>query len=342
MRRRFQDSSFDRQRKAGISTPLAADCRSVVNPGTAGATRLVDLVRLLGVIVSLGTVAAVVEASESLPAYLIRLPESVPTVFVAETRTAEFHRFENLASGTMVYRGASYMSIGQYGDGKRYSGDRRTPLGIYFVTEQLDTSRMHEKYGVTAFPIDYPNALDRRSKKTGDGIWVHGVDPRGGKRPPRDTDGCIALPNDRLAALESQFVANSTPVIITKALDWVRQEEIEAIGRALEAAVSRWAVSLERRDIDAYLSLYDDEFRHWGLDKQQWSALRAQTLGKRNIKRVVPGDLLLLADPVETDTYLSRFRLSIDDDAASVELTKRLYWRRDAGGVLRIIAEDSG
>ena len=71
-------------------------------------------------------------------------------------------------------------------------------------------------------------------------------------------------------------------------------------------------------------------------------ALRAQTLGKRNIKRVVPGDLLLLADPFETDTYLSRFHLSIDDDAASVELTKRLYWRRDAGGVFRIIAEDSG
>jgi len=282
------------------------------------------------------------QADEAVPAYLIRLPESVPTVFVAETRTAEFHRFENPSDGSPIYRGASYMSIGQYGDGKRYSGDRRTPLGIYFVTEQLDTSRMHEKYGITAFPIDYPNALDRRSNKTGDGIWVHGVDRKGGKRPPRDTDGCIALPNDRLAALEAEFIANQTPVIITEAVDWVHPDQIDAIGRQLETATSQWAASLERRDVDAYLSLYDDAFRHWGLDKQEWSALRAQTLGKRNINSVVVGDLLLLADPVEDDVYLSRFPLSIDDDAASAELTTRLYWRRNASGALRIIAEDSG
>jgi hypothetical protein len=298
--------------------------------------------RLPIALLSLCILASAVEASERVPAYLIRLPESVLSVFVAETRSAEFHRFENSANGTMVYREASYMSIGQYGDGKRYSGDRRTPLGIYFVTEQLDTDRMHEKYGITAFPIDYPNALDRRSNKTGDGIWVHGVDPKGGKRPTRDTDGCIALPNDRLAALEDLFVANITPVIVTEAVDWVHREAIDKIERELEAAVSQWIASLERRDVDAYLALYDDEFRHWGLDKQEWSALRAQTLGERNINSVTVGDLLLLADPVEDDVYLSRFRLAIDDDAASVELTKRLYWRRNASGALRIIAEDSG
>ena len=62
------------------------------------------------------------------------------------------------------------MSIGQEGPGKQSSGDKRTPLGVYFVTEQLDTSKLHEKYGVTAFVLDYPNVWDLRSRRSGDGI----------------------------------------------------------------------------------------------------------------------------------------------------------------------------
>ncbi|MCP4302937.1 MAG: hypothetical protein GY783_20320, partial [Gammaproteobacteria bacterium] len=97
-------------------------------------------------------------ADDRVPAYLIRLPVSVRTVFVAETAAAAFHRFENAQEPKVEYVGAAYMSIGENGDGKQRNGDRRTPLGIYFVTEQLDTSKLHEKYGVTAFSLDYPNA----------------------------------------------------------------------------------------------------------------------------------------------------------------------------------------
>ncbi|MGB5512177.1 MAG: L,D-transpeptidase family protein, partial [Woeseiaceae bacterium] len=147
-----------------------------------------------------------------MPAHLLRLPESVGTAFIAETSASTLHRFDNV-DGQPEHVSQTYMSIGQNGEGKQTSGDRRTPLGIYFVTEQLDTSRMHEKYGVTAFVLDYPNVLDNQSGKTGDGIWIHGVDARGGKRPPRDTDGCIALPNDELAEMATLFRSNTTPVI---------------------------------------------------------------------------------------------------------------------------------
>lgn len=46
-----------------------------------------------------------VTADERLPAYLIRLPESVETVFVAATTTADFHRFDRVADG-IQYRGS--------------------------------------------------------------------------------------------------------------------------------------------------------------------------------------------------------------------------------------------
>ncbi len=235
------------------------------------------------------------------------------------------------------------MSIGQGGTGKERAGDQRTPLGIYFVTEQLDTTRLHDRYGVTAFPLDYPNAWDRRNGRSGDGIWVHGVDPRGGARPPLDTDGCIALPNERLLALEQQFEANITPVLIATELVWVESGTVAELRAGLESAVMRWAADLEQGDMYAWLNAYDDAFQHWGMDKEAWSAFSLETVGQRPISAVRVSDLLLLADPVVEGLYLSRFQLEISEgEERKVISRRRMYWRRSESGAFRIIAEDSG
>ena len=280
--------------------------------------------------------------SEPVPAWLVRLPESTPTVFVAETSESAFHRFDRTANGVTKVR-QEYMSIGQAGVGKQRTGDQRTPLGIYFVTEQLDTSRLHEKYGVTAFPLDYPNAWDRRLGRTGDGIWVHGVDANGGVRPPLDTDGCIALPNDRLLALEDLFAPNVTPVLIAQELAWSEAGAVAALRVALERAVAGWAGSLERGDMATWLDYYDESFEQWGMSKAEWAAFSLQTTARRPIERVTVSDLLLLGDPVEAGLYLSRFRLEVSEaDAGSVVSMRRMYWRRSESGAFRIVAEDSG
>ena len=282
-----------------------------------------------------------VSAEEPVPAWLVRLPESTPVVFVAETSASAFHRFDRSGTGVTKAR-QDYMSIGQGGVGKQTTGDQRTPLGIYFVTEQLETTRMHEKYGVTAFPLDYPNAWDRRHGRTGDGIWIHGVDPRGGVRPPLDTDGCIALPNERLGALEQSFEPNVTPVLIGRDLVWSDPAAVAEVRDSLEKAVARWTTALEQGDMYAYLDAYDDAFRHWGMNKDEWSAFSMQTVGHRPISRVEVSDLLLLGDPEEPGLYLSRFRLEIEEEARSVISVRRIYWRRSESGAFRIVAEDSG
>ena len=284
-----------------------------------------------------GTVCA-----EPVPAWLLRLPESTPTAFVAESSTSTFYRFDRTTTSVAKIR-QDYMSIGQAGVGKERAGDRRTPLGIYFVTEQLDTTRLHEKYGVTAFPLDYPNAWDRRLGRTGDGIWVHGVDEGGGVRPPLDTDGCIALPNERLLELEDDFLPNVTPVLIASEIDWTEAETLAETRHALEGAVTEWAGSLTNGDLITWLELYDESFEHWGMNKAEWSAFSLETLGERAISNVEISDLLLLGDPVEEGLFLSRFRLEISEEAAhKVVSMRRIYWRRSESGAFRIVAEDSG
>lgn len=281
-------------------------------------------------------------AAERVPAWLIRLPDSTTTVFIAETAAAAFHRFDRAGDGVKKVH-EDYMSIGLGGVGKERTGDQRTPLGIYFVTEQLDTARMHEKYGVTAFPLDYPNAWDRRRGRSGDGIWVHGVDARGGKRPPRDTDGCIALPNADLLELEASFTANVTPVLIGTQLEWSDPDAVLKTRHALEQAVRRWADALEQGDMYAYLDAYDAEFEHWGMNKDEWAAFSLKTVARRPITSVRVSDLLILGDPAEEGLYLSRFRLEVGEgEARNVKTMRRMYWRRSESGAFRIVAEDSG
>lgn len=273
-----------------------------------------------------------------LPAYLLQVPAGVGAVLVAETDTATLYRFDS-DSGLSDER---YMSIGQNGVGKRRPWDRRTPLGIYFVVEQLDTQRLHERYGAAAFPLDYPNIWDRQNRRGGDGIWIHGVDPNGGQRPPLDTDGCIALPNDELLALEDEFVPLVTPVIITRRIRWMNPEQIAAIRLELESALKDWESSFRSGDLHRYLSLYAEDFEYRGMKRADWSAFRLQTFSNRPIRDFEVQDILLLADPEDDSLYLSRFQQRIIDDQNTVTTTKRLYWRRSDNGKYLIVAEDNG
>ena len=275
------------------------------------------------------------------PAYILQLPDSVHSVLIAEAETATLHRYRRVPGG-VERLDDRYMSVGQNGVGKERAWDRRTPLGIYFPTEVLDTSRLHEKYGPKAFPLDYPNAWDQRQERTGDGIWIHGVDPRGGPRPPRDTDGCIALENDELLALEEHLQLLVTPVIITKQIRELPADKIATLREKLQAALANWATSYLEGDWHAYLNLYADSFEYRGLTYKEWSAYQVRAAATRPIRDFKSDSVLLLADPEQPNLFLSRFRQTIVDANGKFVTIKRLYWRLNDAGNFEIVAEDNG
>lgn len=286
-------------------------------------------------------VAAQSFAQTLIPAFILQLPESVGDVFIADTSAAIFYRFERSSSGVRL-ASEGYMSIGQRGVGKSKAWDRRTPLGVYFVVDQLDTSMLHEKYGVTAFPLDYPNTWDRRLEHTGDGIWVHGVLPGGEPRSWYDTDGCIALPNDDLTAYEDKLVPLVTPVIVTREMRWQDAETVDLLRQELNAAINAWATHYANADLHAYLSLYADDFSYRGMKLNEWASFRLQTFEQRGVVQISLDELLLLADPEEEGLVLSRFFETISGPSERSQTIKRLYWRRNDEGEWRIVAEDNG
>jgi murein L,D-transpeptidase YafK len=271
----------------------------------------------------MGLVVAEISAADE------ALPDSVDAVLIAETDSAKLHRYERVQD-ILKHRETRYMSIGENGVGKERAWDRRTPLGIYFANEQLDTSRI------------YPNAWDEVNARTGDGIWIHGVDRNGGRRPPLDTDGCIALPNEDLLELEAQIQLLTTPVIITRQIRVASVEQIRATGRHLNEALDEWARSFRDGDWHTYLSLYAPGFMYRGLDKGEWSTYRVRSAAARPLHDYSIDDVLLLADPEKDGLFLSRFRQTIMDESGQIVTTKRLYWRLMPDGELKIVAEDNG
>ena len=311
--------------------------------------RKMSLLRLLAgllLLVEIGPLAAdpirpAPGETDHVPAFILELPESVNEVLIADTGNATLHRFAN--DGEKVsWHDERYMSIGLNGIRKQKAWDKKTPLGTYFITERLDTTRLHDKYGAAAFPLDYPNAWDRYNSRTGSGIWLHGVDRHHPQRPPLDTEGCLALQNDALLQVADTLEPLVTPVIVAPEMKWASTAEIEETRLEFRIAIDQWRQSLSDGDLRAYLALYSDDFRYRDMDKADWSAYRLQTFEARHLQRIEISGLLLLADPAEPELYLSRFTQVLATDDNVIETTKRLYWRRTADRRWQILSEDSG
>ncbi|MCH8301697.1 MAG: L,D-transpeptidase family protein [Proteobacteria bacterium] len=286
------------------------------------------------------TVAALSRSSQ-LPAYLLELPDSVSNILIADVASATMRRFVR-SGGNIVEKDRRYMSIGLNGTGKERAWDRKTPLGVYFITEKLDTSKLDDKYGAAAFSLDYPNARDRQKHRTGSGIWLHGVDHKHPDRPPRDTDGCLALPNEEILLLAEVIELLVTPVIVAREIVWATPDELESTRLEFRLMLDIWKDSLARGDLKTYLSLYSDDFQYRKMDKDEWSSYRLGVFEARPLAGVTIDDVMLLADPEEPNLFLSRFTQVLLTDAGPVTTTKRLYWRHGEGGGWEIVAEDSG
>ncbi len=110
--------------------------------------------------------------------------------------------------------------IGEKKGDKYKKGDKRTPEGIYQIRLYIPPSKLAKKYGDGAYPLNYPNPVDKILGKTGGGIWIHGL-IEGEKK--LFTKGCVALHNGDLKDL-SRFSPVGKYVIISKKVEYMNQK----------------------------------------------------------------------------------------------------------------------
>ncbi|MFK8052863.1 MAG: L,D-transpeptidase family protein [Woeseiaceae bacterium] len=279
----------------------------------------------------------------TLPSNILKLPSSVQTVFSIDAGQSTGWLLKRDLQGNWFVADAYYLSVGAAGVDKFRRGDRRTPLGVYWIVEELDSTRLPPRYGVRVFPIDYPNALDEHQSRKGDGIWIHGIDPDNNIRPPQDTDGCIALVNERILSLGEALSPRETPVIVARSLSWQDRPRPDAVLNEIERRLSDWRTALTAGDVDRYLSVFADDYSRFGLPPSQWRASRRAALRSNPVQSVTINELAVLLADSDSKIYVTRFRQVISRAGADpVTVLRRFYWQADAEGRFRIIAEQNG
>lgn len=173
---------------------------------------------------------------DKLPANLVVMPKSTERQAPVLLVDAERSRLYVYGSqdGKPVLLDEFYTTIGALGFEKEESGDRKTPIGVYRIRYEIRDPRSDGFLGNLAMTLDYPNAYDNYRGRTGNGIWIHGVPDYVHVRPPKASDGCLALANNDVLRLRRYVRYQQTQIVVVPRVTWVTEKEW--VERAAEAA----------------------------------------------------------------------------------------------------------
>jgi hypothetical protein len=143
------------------------------------------------------------------PAPVAAMPERY-TALIACKRDRTLHVYERRGPGTWSRLGGYPIAFGPKEGDKSDAGDRRTPEGLYWITSILSGPSQGVQYGPLVLTLNYPTPRDLAEGKSGEGIWIHGVEA--GKHPTV-TRGCLALENRDILQLAAQ-AGPGTPIVI--------------------------------------------------------------------------------------------------------------------------------
>lgn len=227
-----------------------------------------------------------------------------------------------------------YIVLGKETGDKYKRGDLKTPNGVYFVTGYLPDENLPPLYGAGAFPVNYPNELDRRLQKTGDGIWLHGTDKSFYSRPPLDTEGCIVLTNEEFGRIGQYVKVGRTPVVISEAVEWVSGHDWLDLNSEIQATLEQWRQAWEQADLDAYLQMYSRDFWTKGHDSGSWGRYKQRVFAGKKFQKIDLTEVTLLAYP-EIDhgrqllvaNFVQRYR----SNNYNGDMRKRLYMVKESG-----------
>jgi murein L,D-transpeptidase YafK len=232
-----------------------------------------------------------------------------------------------------------YATIGASGSGKAKEGDKRTPVGVYNILNAIERDKLTDFYGDGAFPLDYPNVLDKRAGKSGSGIWIHGVPKETFARAPRSSEGCIVVSNEDLKTLTPYIQPGHTQIAIADAINWIPAAQVSKDEHALRKAIESWRTDWESRDMNRYIDHYATQFFSDKVSsREEWRVVRKSVTEDKASIRVDLNNLTIAHLPAPQDTMLVMFDQNYKSDTAQTTLRKRQYWQRE-GSRWKIIYE---
>lgn len=216
--------------------------------------------------------------------------ESIKYVIICDKddKTLELHKkiknkFETVLSKSVF--------IGEAKGDKQKEGDLKTPIGAYDLTTKI--TKLDEFYGPIALVTNYPNVFDKVQKKTGHGIWIHGL-PYDSKRDDY-TKGCIALENKSIKQLDKNInIHNSVLLVGETDIEKVTQDDISVI----LSGIFSWRDAWKSSDVNTYLAFYDKEFkRHDGMNLKNFKRYKKRIFAKNEKKKIKFSNINIMPYP---------------------------------------------
>lgn len=226
---------------------------------------------------SANTMSALAPDTAAAPSGLIQVPDNSqyysPYSFLVDKAARTLSVWRQTPQGPE--RIAQFPAdLGKNTGDKRFSGDHKTPEGIYFLKERLEGKQIDfNLYGRRAFTTDYPNFFDKMEGKTGYGIWLHAVPDE--VPLTRGSRGCVVVRNNVILDISQYVRLGRTPILIQGETRLKPKSEMEALRARLNQWLEDWRVAWEKKDLDTYIGKYAENFRSMRMNRGQWRAYKA-------------------------------------------------------------------
>ncbi len=242
--------------------------------------------------------------------YPFILADAGEYMIIAEKDQKTLHLFQYTDNRATLVK--SYPCIvGANGFDKKREGDLATPVGNYFTLRYIPGKNLPEKYGYGAFVLNYPNFLDRKARKDGTGIWLHGHTPGKSLGDPelQNTKGCVAVSNDVLKELTRFLKASGTPVVVVNRLQLSKTSTQRRLAEELNASMKAWGKAWESGNIKTFMSHYSSDFVN--ADGMNYQAFKRQkervNSGKKFIRVQIEDPAILLVQEEKGQVAVVRF-----------------------------------
>lgn len=272
-------------------------------------------------------------ATDALPTALLQLAPQYEHALLVDMGRSRIYVFKNI-DGKPERVADYYATIGKRGMEKEREGDQKTPIGVYHITSTVAKEKLTDFYGPGAFPINFPNDVDKRLGRSGSGIWIHGTPSDTYSRPPWASDGCVVLTNDDFMRLSQYIVPGLTPVIISPMVEWQTHPEWTAFNGAFDGYLTQWKNDWESLNMDKYLSHYSVKFDAEGKDINEWSTHKRRVNAGKNFVQVEISNLSVFEyatvanqAPMMMVTFDQTYKSSNNNS----KMKKRQFWQREDG-----------
>ncbi|MCM8803849.1 MAG: L,D-transpeptidase family protein [Candidatus Omnitrophica bacterium] len=186
--------------------------------------------------------------------------------------------------------------------------------------EKIEGPSLPSKYGICAFPLNYPDPIDRRLNKYGNGIWLHATPI---EKPPFNSEGCIVVNDSDMKEIMEYIEVGKTFISIFKDNSFLKFPYLKEI----IDIVKNWEIGWESKDISKYIDFYDEKFLSDGKDKKEWKLYKERINKAKKYIKIDISDLQILPYGETKFGYIAVafFKQKYKSDNFSSEVRKILY-----------------